>query len=149
MTDISFYRQQRQDGGVRSGLEVDGGIVLHHFQEGRGDSDPALLWFVDVRVKGRNIPRTAEAARAWFAEQKIIIQEGLRNLAEELRAGMDFDSWPLQRPLKGVPRGAQVQIVCSAVRRLKARDIAKILIDIADHWLELLQELEPYQPAIH
>ena len=53
--ELSFYRQKRQDGGIRTAVTVDGDTVLHRFQPGEGASDPALLWYVDLRCAGRRL----------------------------------------------------------------------------------------------
>lgn len=148
MTKLMVYRQERQDGGIRTGMEVDGLTVLHHFQLGSSDSDPALAWFVDVRAEGRSLPHDPQAAREWFLAQADTIHDGLTQLATDLRAGMDFDAWPLQRSIENAPKGVRLTIACSAVRRVQARDIARTLLDVAKHWSSYLRELEPYHAAI-
>jgi hypothetical protein len=147
MQTISFYRQQRQDEAIRTGLAADGATLLQHFDEGAAESDPALLWYVDVRAEGRGLPRDGEAVRVWFQEHADVIRQALRNLANELRAGIDVDAWPLQAPVAGAPRGVKLEIVCSAVRRLQALQIADRLLDIAEHWDEYLSLLDPYEPV--
>jgi len=41
MPTITFFRQARNDGGVRTGIEVEGQTVLSRF-EGEEADDPAL-----------------------------------------------------------------------------------------------------------
>jgi hypothetical protein len=47
MSTIGFFRQARFDRAVRSGVTVDGATVLHLFEPGDEDVNPAILWFVD------------------------------------------------------------------------------------------------------
>jgi len=64
MPTITFYRQARRDGGIRTGIEIDQNTVLMRFDRGRKESDPALLWCVDVRCSGARLPREPETAPA-------------------------------------------------------------------------------------
>ena len=56
MPKLVFYRQKRYDGAIRTGLELDDDPIAEHYEEGSGERDPALLWFVDLRCKGPGIP---------------------------------------------------------------------------------------------
>jgi hypothetical protein len=141
MPKIDFYRQKRVDGGVRTGVEVDGEGAFHQFEPGRRDSDPALLWFVDVRCQGRSLPTGAEAARRWLLDNTGVIQGGLRALAEEFRAGMDPGVYPLQWRIPGTAKGRRLTIVVSTHRRLVARRMAAALLDVAENWEERIRRL--------
>lgn len=143
MSKLIVYRQKRRDGGIRSGLEIDDTTVLHQFQPGKGESNPILEWFVDVQAEGRGLPRDAEAARQWLVEQAEFIRSKLLELADELQAGIDFDSWPLRRSIANRRVGVDWTITCSAMRRLEARDIAGVLQDLALNWSKYLKQLKP------
>jgi hypothetical protein len=130
------------------GLSVDYDTVLHWFQEGGEEWDPALLWFVDVRGKKKRRPADAEEVRQWFQQHTAVVQTGLRTLAQELRAGMDVDDWPLQWTIPNAPREKQLKIVCSAVRRLDALEIARVLTGIADNWSDYLAQLQPEESSL-
>jgi len=52
VTEIAFFINARQDGGLRTGIDVNGETIWHHFIPGPEDADPALLWWVDVTCKG-------------------------------------------------------------------------------------------------
>ncbi len=145
MKRINFYRQVRVDGGKRTGVEIDGETVLERFEPGNKVEDSALLWFVDVRCSGANLPDEAEAARGWLLDKASTIQAGMMNVAGELRAGIDVSA-PISREIPRIGRGVTVQIVCSAIRRLQALDIAKALEEISSHWKEFLNELEILEP---
>jgi hypothetical protein len=146
MKTINFYSQMRVDGGKRTGVEIDGETVLERFEGGEKREDSALLWFVDVRCSGANLPNSAEAAREWLLEKASIIQAGLREVANELRAGIDFSA-PISRPIRSVEKGITVEVSCSAIRRLQARDIALALHEISSHWTEFLKNLEVLEPV--
>lgn len=149
VAQISFYRQQRQDGGLRTALTVNGEHVFHQFEEGKSPSDPALLWFVDVRCEGPRLPQDAEAARHWLLDHTEIVQRGLTSLAEKLRAGLDIDAWPLEWRIPSAPRGVRITIVCSAVKRITQQRISSILLEIRDHWQDILKRLSLPEPASH
>jgi hypothetical protein len=145
MKTINFYRQARVDGGKRTGVEIDGETVLERFESGNKTEDSALLWFVDVRCSGDNMPNEAETAREWLLEKAPIIQAGVRKVANELRAGIDFSA-PISREIPNVGKGLTVEIFCSAIRRLQGLEIAPVLDEISSHWKELLQKLEVLEP---
>ena len=145
MKTIDFYRQARVDGGERTGVEVNGETVLEQFEPGDKEEDAALLWFVDVRCAGDSLPGEAEAVREWLLEKGSIIQTRLREIANELPAGIDF-SEPISRDVPDVGRGVSIKIFCSAIRRLHARDMAKALSEASAQLAELLQKLEVMEP---
>jgi hypothetical protein len=145
MNTINFYRQARVDGGTRTGVEIDGETVLERFERGSKAEDSALVWFVDIRCSGANLPGETEAAREWLLEKAPIIQAGVRHVANELGAGIDFSA-PISRKIPNVGKGVTVEICCSGIRRLHARAIAKALHEISAHWIELLKQLEALEP---
>lgn len=140
MKTLTFYHQKRTDGGVRTGVEINGQRVLERFTPGRGAPDSALEWFVDVRCRGRHIPEDPEAVRRWLLDRSGEIQEQLEGLANNLRAGMDPD-WPLTSDVSGVRDGVAAQIVCSTIRRLTGRDIGQVLIQLKRSWRRLVSSL--------
>ena len=148
MKTINFYRQMRVDGGKRTGLEIDGETVLERFEKGRKAEDSALLWFVDIRCAGNQLPSEPEAAREWLLARASVIQAGLRTMAAELSAGIDFSA-PIARVIPKMGNGISAKIFCSAVRRLPALEIAKSLTEISEHWKEFLDHLEILEPLAH
>lgn len=141
MPQLTFYRQKRRDGGVRTGIDVDGETLLHEFRDGSEDIDPALQWWADVRCKGARLPTEPSAAREWFLAHAEPIQAGLKTLAAEIRPGVDFDAWPVLWKMPKPPRGTQITIACCASQRLPARKIAAMLAELADTWRETIQGL--------
>lgn len=161
MPYLTYYRQKRADGGIRSGVELgvelEGGdigseTILDRFEMGEGDRDPALLWFVDVRCEGPGVPNDAEAARQWLLSTSPTIEDGFARFADRLRrVGSDLDDYPLQSadfPDEG--DNVERRIVCSAIRRLDARGLAVILDDIRVHWggriREMIAQIAAYAP---
>lgn len=139
LSDLSCYRQQRRDGGVRTGVEARGDTVFHQFEGEAEDANPVLDWWVDVRCFGRKLPQDPEEVRSWLLGHGPMIQQGLRALAGEIRSGIDFDGWPVLHALPPAERGVKVVIACSASRRTPALRIAETLTDFADHWNEMLK----------
>src|SRR4051794_4076762 len=116
MAGLTFFRQARIDGGVRTGVMIGEFTVLHRFEEGSADHDPALIWSVDLRCNGSGLPVDAEGARRWLLEHEGIIRRGFVRFADELQAGVDVDPYPLQwEGFEGTPEGVQMRIVCSAI----------------------------------
>ena len=146
MKTINFYRQVRVDGGKRTGIEIDGETVLERFERGNKAENSALLWFVDIRCSGGDLPNEAEAAREWLLSKGSIIKKGVSDVANELQAGIDFSA-PIERRIPNVGKGITVRVFCSAIRRLTALDMAKALAEIGAHWTEFLKTLEFLEPA--
>jgi hypothetical protein len=144
MAGLTFFRQARIDGGVRTGIMLGESTILHRFEEGGADNDPALVWFVDLRCNGSGLPVDAEGARRWLIEHEGIIRGGFTRFAGELQAGADVDSYPLQwEGFKGAPDGVQMKIVCGATRRVDALRLADVLNDVAARWRQMIEELSP------
>lgn len=140
MTKLTFYRQVRKDGGIRTGVEVNEDPVLGQFQEGDQESDSALEWFVDVRCSVSTLGHDPEEARRWLLRHALVIQTALKNLAEELKPGMDSSS-VLRRRIAGAPTGVQMEIVCSALRRVTGQEMATVLLDLGTRWPGLIRGL--------
>ena len=82
------------------------------------------------------------------ANLRKLKESDLPQLADELRAGMDVDVWPLLWNIPGTPRGLSMSIVCSIMRRLEALEAANILRGVADDWQESLRAIAP-EEATH
>ena len=150
MTKLTFFHQKRRDAAVRTGIEVNDEMVLSRFTAGTEESNSALLWYIDVRcASADSIPVEAPAARAFFYENEEAIKAGLRAMADELRAGMDADLWPLRRPVSGLPEGVTAEVVCSATKRITDGDLSRVLTDLASHWHEFIEELNEPVEAVH
>ncbi|HWE95008.1 MAG: hypothetical protein JWP03_1211 [Phycisphaerales bacterium] len=148
MPTITFYRQARRDGGIRTGIDIDGDTVIDQFVEGGGDMDPALDWYVDVRCKGAGLPRAGEAARRWLLGKERVITRVLRALAGEVPAGIDPGDWPLRKTARVGASGTTISVVCTAVRRVDAQQIAQVLTDIADNWRRRIEQLPTGKGAL-
>jgi len=147
MSEIAFYRQQRRDGGIRTGLALDQDTMWEHFLDGNNDSDPSLEWFVDVRIAGRRLPRSPREVQRWFLDHAGSMQEALRALADIVSVGIDANGWPFQWSAPVSPSGTKLKIVCSFTRRYPALDAARQLLDIAAHWSEYLLLPRPHETA--
>jgi len=149
MHELTFYRQQRQDGGVRTGIELDNSeTLLIDFQEGPADrqGDPlgaALTWYVDLRCRGEDLPTKPEPARLWFLSHREAFRDGLEELADRLAAGTD-DSFPIRwEDFRNALGDAEAEIVCSATRRLGGRELADNLREVGSQLGEYLQVMAP------
>jgi hypothetical protein len=147
MAELTFYHQVRTDGGERTGIDNESGPLLHYFQEGSEEFDPRLLWYVDVRCSGEELPREPRAARDWFLKNSKFFVEHLKQVAANLGPGFDADYLPYQEEIEDAPDGARARIVISAARRLVARKIPSELRDVAERWTQLLDRLDLLSPV--
>jgi hypothetical protein len=144
MATLTFYRQARADGGLRTGIEIDGETLLEDYLPGGQEHDPALLWYVDLRCEGDSLPTEPEAVREWFLENARLIQSGFATCAEELKVGVDSfdqDFRPYERRIGQTPDGTVLRVCVSAVRRMDARKIAVELRRIGAEWDRSLHAL--------
>ncbi len=143
MAKLLFYRQKRVDEGVRTGLEVGEYELAWRFDPGPGESNPILLWFVDIKCEGPGIPDGPEQAQEWFENHGQMLRRGLRSYAQEIKTGTDIGfhstTWNAEPQTS---EDVQVTISCSASNRVSARQMASILEDMADQWDEILDALE-------
>jgi len=141
---LSFYRQQCRDGSLRTGIEINGHTDLGRFQnepEDPEDRDPVLAWWVDLRCKGHKLPEDPEQVRRWFLDHAEVIHRGFQELANEMEAGLDFNTWPLLWPIPRPPRGVRMLIACNASRRLDGLTMPSLLREIDDEWEEVVRTL--------
>jgi hypothetical protein len=134
MATLTFYQQGRYDGGVRTGVDIDGYPLLERYTPGRAEDDPTLAWFVDLRLEGNNLPVQPEEAREWLSSRTDELQRRLSEASEKLAIGMDKDWQPLllEMPLNGVGNGdAHLTIACSTTNRVEARAMPERLRDLA------------------
>jgi hypothetical protein len=149
MPTITFFTQTRQDGGVRSGVDVDETTALGLFRPGRSsEPDPALLWYVDVRCTGAGLPREGEAARRWLVRHMGQIRKAPEFAADEIPAGIDPGDWPFRREMKNGSSSTRILISCSAMRKIDARKLAAVLKGVANKWQETIESLSPLAEVI-
>jgi hypothetical protein len=141
MAEVTFYHQERLDGGRRSGLNVDGSSILHGFVPGGTDRDPALAWFADVALETQSPPSQATAL-VWLDQHSRELKDALTAAAEQLTCGIDVDSMPWETELPGSAGAIRVSV--SAMRRLTARHVGEELKQLASmDWSELFPVMTP------
>jgi hypothetical protein len=146
MSMLTFYRQARADGGLRTGVDLDGVTLLETFEPGGEEHDPTLLWYLDLRCEGNDLPAEPETAQEWLRENAEAIRNGLAACADELAVGLDLsgeDLQPYERSLPRQPDGSRLRIYVSAIRRHEARQIAGELRSLSRTWDHVLRELRP------
>jgi hypothetical protein len=145
----TFYRQKRRDGGVRTGVDLGDVSLLHRFEPPSGNADgddPALDWYVDVRIAGTGLPEEPNAARAWLLDQAEAVREPLEEASRKLSNGVDLSPEPIRHE-HTTQDGLHMAVVCSAAGRIPARQLGEILADTAQRWNELVRALEVLQEA--
>jgi hypothetical protein len=144
MPKLTFYRQGRADGAIRTGIELDDETIFESYEESDQDVDPTLLWYVDLRCKGPAVPSDPQEAKQWLLDSEEIVREGFMRCAREFEAGRDVDLYPiLWSRFSGVPKDVEMTIACATNRRIWALSVPKLLEDIALHWRERIEHLEP------
>lgn len=138
MASISFYRQARADGGIRTGITVNDLEVMGSFAGNQADTDPSLLWFVDVTCVGR-LPMNRDAARNWLLENGAVISAKLDRLGTKLETGIDV-AWPITKT--ELEKGIKIKVTCSAIRRLDRYRIGKIVRRVARNFRSYVRNLD-------
>jgi hypothetical protein len=147
MAKLAFYRQARVDGGIRTGVDRGDTPLLHEFQKGSDQDDPAIAWYVDIEFDGENLPSDPEDARIWLLRRGTAIMAALRQLSGHLSLGIDVGAWPIKQPVPGLPRGVECTLSCSAIRRIDCRQIAERLAVLADRWRSIIRHLPRMREA--
>jgi hypothetical protein len=144
MPKLTFYKQGRADGAIRTGIELDEDMIFERYQESGADVDPTLLWYVDLRCTGPGLPEDPQDSKQWLLDHEEIIREGFSRCASDFEAGRDVELYPiLWSKFSEIPEDVEMMIVCATNRRIWALSIPKLLQDIADHWREQIEHLEP------
>ncbi len=140
MSTVVFYRQTREDGGVRTGIELNDVTAFESFESTGDDYDPALRWYVDIRCEGSSIPDAPPRVREWLLNNGMYVRDGLAVLADKIRAGVDL-GFPFHWQVPNGPSGTSILVSCSALRRVDTREIAEILNGIGQNWERIVSQL--------
>jgi hypothetical protein len=142
---LTFYRQQRVDGGIRTGIMLGMETVFEKFEGDEDQYDPSLAWSVDLRCNGPSLPDNPTGARAWLIAHHEEIRDGFRLFADQLGVGSDPTGVLLLEwsDFPNPPPGVSMKIVCGALRRVDARYLSNRLAEVGEGWLGLVNELEP------
>jgi hypothetical protein len=144
LSNLVFFRQGRVDGGIRTGIDAFDTPLLESVENEApyDESMPVLSWAIEVRCKGKGLPRTAEEARDWFSKHQGVIRSGLASLAEELRVGLDRDLYCYKwNEFASQPKDVQLTLACSAHRRTDGMSLARHVRAFADHYEAFLNRL--------
>jgi hypothetical protein len=144
MHEFSVFRQERHDGGVRSGITLDGEMCWHQVREGSAEEDPALRWYFDVRGEGEAVPGDPLELYHWLRGEEMtsLIRANVLALADRVAIGIDQGSWPLRHEISDAPPGVRLQIVTSATHRMDSLSISDVVRRFADDWLAMLDQVE-------
>jgi len=144
MPTLTFYRQVRRDGGVRTGVEIDDETLLGLFEGESEEPDPVLSWWVVMECSGEPFPDRPEPSRQWLLDHADVFRNALLALGGVLDAGLDIESWPYRpAPMVTVIEGEEILITttCAISRRYAGQRLPVLLRDIAEHWGEILHSL--------
>jgi hypothetical protein len=149
MTEITFYRQQRRDGSIRSGLELNGepqfGLIQSWPSETSDDDLSMVLdWYIDLTIQSPNpIDHSdPEQTKNELLKLQASIQHGLNQLANSMGAGVDFESPVIWSKFPELSEGFHVEMVCRASSRITSRQLMREINEFANHWLEYLGNLK-------
>lgn len=148
MAKLLFYRQKRVDRRIRTGLEWNDQTLAERFDDGPGERDPVLLWYVDVKCEGPGIPEDPDLAEQWFVDHSEILRNSLGSYAEQLGPGIDMGMHSLTWNLAPeTSENVQVTIACSAADRITARELPSIMKDLAVQWDGIMNYIELMERA--
>jgi hypothetical protein len=146
MGKLTFYVQQRIDGGRRTGIDIDGDTVFERFETGDEEFDPALLWYIDLRCAG-DLPSEPDEARDWLIDHRDLLTGALKKLSDDLEVGLDSGLWPRQQRLEVAPRGVEILIVCSSLRRIATPDFGQTVARLAEEFTAIVRSLGRIEAA--
>jgi hypothetical protein len=146
MASVTFFRQQRVDGGIRTGIDFEGITLLESFTPGGDEDDPVLLWYVDVQLEGVIPVRSPEHLRRWLSELTGTLQPFLDRVADEMDAGADGE-WPVRRSFDLNAGDLRLTVSATGVRRLAARQLGERVREIGQRWREFVEALHPLSSA--
>ena len=144
MHSITFFKNVRKDGGIHVGLEADGLLVFDDLREGPSEPDPALDWYVDIQCQSPKVPDTADGIKTWLLGLSSAINAGLDELDRKMEIGMDGGLFPFQYKTQIRKNRANVvnlEIKGSAIRSIRATEIAKYIREFRDSWEKELAAL--------
>jgi hypothetical protein len=141
---LTFFRQEREDGGVRTGIMLGMATVFERFEIDGEEFDPSLIWSVDLRCSGSGLPRAANEAREWLLAHETVVRDGFLRYADQLHAGVDPTGISLLEwsDFQDLPPDISMKIVCGAQRRIDALYLASRVEFVGEHWVELIRGLE-------
>lgn len=146
MAKLLFYRQARRDGGVRTGVEHEMGLVAEDFQEGSGEFDPRLIWSIDLPCDGAGVPDDPAMALPWLDSMSDLISAGLIACAHQLRGGLDPDFYTYEYILtpaigRPLPDDVFVSVRSKVNGREAGQSIGQVLEELGRSWDEILSEV--------
>jgi hypothetical protein len=146
MTEITFYRQQRRDGSIRSGLHATGPFDLENFELGPEllADDPyanVLDWFIDLQLESPADLNHAEAARDELLACKSSIRSGLNLMIQELGVGVDRGMSLTWQNFPGLPDGYSCRLNLSISSRIRGNSYIELLQDFMEHWPDYCRSL--------
>jgi hypothetical protein len=147
MPVITFYRQARQDGGIRTGIEIDRDVIFGRYEPGPDEDKPLLTWYVDVDCQGESLPFRPDVVRQWLLDNSAPIRRGLEAIAEEIASGLDLHLGVQEREIPGAPGGVKVTVSYTAIRRFEAQRLAQVVRDFAEHWDDRIRNLPETLPV--
>ena len=144
MSNIVLFRQHRVDGGIHTGVDVDG-ESWEYYDRGSDKHDPALVWYVDLRAQGDDLPTNSEDARQWLLDNEPLVNATYRQLAERLEVGVDPGHLAAASGADPGPRGhssCRSLFSCGGFRQGRWE---KPVEEIQSHWKEYLDRLPQVQ----
>ena len=140
---ITFFHQERADGGRRTGLYVGDERAFERFVAGDGEEfDPALRWYIEVICPVKTPPKTQTAAGVWLAKHCGAIRGSIEKASEHLEVGLDSEWAPWSITVQ-TPSG-KFEVKVTAQRRYEAAHIGIRLNEfLLRDWPEFLGEYLP------
>ena len=142
---ITFFRQSRRDGGLRTGIDLNDELVYGNYV-GPEDFDPVLDWYVDFQFSGPSVPGDRKRIKRWLISRSDEVRRVLRQQIAELRSGIDHEALPVVSEHRGKNSDDRLVIRVSASNRAASREIPRIFRDFEKHWSDEIRALPLAQP---
>ena len=135
---LTFFKQKRPDGSIRTGIELDDELVLSRDTAGFKNTDFALVWYIHVQCLMLPSVRSWDPA-AFLAENAIAIKAALMATAKEIKSGI-FDKL-LRHDVTDLTDGSKIEVAYFTTRRASEKGLRQAMVDLASRWVEIITEL--------
>src|ERR1700722_6032187 len=148
MPELLFYHHVRADGATRTGITQGDEELWHSFRNASKDSDPMLLWSVDLRCEGKAIPLGADGARSWLLDNAAAIRDGIDRVRVLLENDLVLNLLSLHwKTFPLLPAGTRAVLVCMFCRWTESTELLPILQDLSERWEKRLRAFStPSEP---
>ncbi len=145
MSEILFYRQERRDGRIRTGLEISGNLVLMDYMTEGSNSDPSIIWYVDILFTTDSPIDSRENARMFLNDKAVEVSITLQALAERVskEPGTSLSSMKSEH----VTDDFSIVVRSNAMLGMQRSILTDKLLGLANEWCGIISGLPVYRDS--